>query len=181
MILKSNSASYYHETSDDGKKYLLREAQRKLTQCDLNADKQIDQEEAKALTCQIPSKIFKLIDADKNNFVNDVELVTLPEKYQELRHPFYPYDMNRSMIITSELAYINLYNCDKNRDHALNEAEATGRNCGFTHEEFIKHDLNKDGLFSDKDRTYRSMQERIKWFDLDKNGYLNALEFMLEE
>ena len=171
----------HHEESPVAKKYHQEEAQKKVAQCDLNADKQIDKEESKALTCQMPSQIFKLIDADKNNLVTVVEILTIPEKYQRLRHPFYADEVTRIMPITRELGYINIYRCDSNNDNALNEAEATSKSCGFSHEEFVKFDINRDGLFSHKDREYLHVKNRLERFDINKDGYLNALEFMIGE
>jgi len=180
-FLSSQHNFIHHTPSPKAVKYFNEEAQKKVAQCDLNADKQIDKKESKALTCQIPAQIFELIDADKNNFVTAVEVLTIPEKYQKLRHPLYTDELTRKIPITRELGYINIYQCNKNDDNVLSEAEATSRNCGFSHEEFVKYDANKDGLFSHKDREYLQMKDRLKRFDLDNDGYLNPLEFLIGE
>jgi len=163
-------------------------AKDRFKQCDANNDSKIDEKEAMLETCHINKFVFTIADKNKNSFISMDELIALPAKYSQYRYPFYlpseddkvvymnPYNSEITEIYN--LLFNSIDECDDNRDFKIDKSEATAKKCGFTEEEFLKADANKDGQFETKDVRRLNKAKFFKKIDEDNNGKLDFYEWI---
>jgi len=163
-------------------------AKDRFKQCDNNSDKKIDKKEAMLETCHINKFVFTIADKNKNSFISMDELIALPAKYSQYRYPFYlpseddkvvymnPYNSEITEIYN--LLFNSIDECDDNRDFKIDKSEATAKKCGFTEEEFVEADANKDGQFETKDVRRLNKAKFFKKIDEDNNGKLDFYEWI---
>ncbi|CAA6813324.1 MAG: Unknown protein [uncultured Sulfurovum sp.] len=175
----------YNPTMEEMKEretYSLKEAKAKIKQCDSNADNQLNPKEASGLQCQIPEDIFHVIDGNKDKFIRFDEIKNIPTKYATLRNSYYRQnedDKIKNLISSvTALSPMAILECDTNKNHKLSEKEATTLSCGFTHKDFIKSDLTKDGVFSKKDIDYYYHRESFDRLDINQDKYLDINEII---
>ena len=168
--------------------YKNNSANDRFKQCDKNSDSKIDRKEAMLEICHIDKFVFAIADKNKNGSIALDELVALPAKYAQYRHPFeLPYRENEIVCIESytpettelyELLFNSLNECDKNHDAKLDTLEVTAKECGFTEEEFLEADSNRDGHFEYKDIELIDKIKRFNRVDKDGSGKLEFYEWI---
>jgi hypothetical protein len=72
---------------------------------------------------------------------------------------------------------MSMQRCDTNKDQKLSEAELTSESCGFTKEDFIDADNNKDGYFSQEDMAVLSLLRNFRRLDTNQDRFLSFDEF----
>jgi Ca2+-binding EF-hand superfamily protein len=159
----------------------------RFKQCDENRDSRIDKKEALLETCQIDKAIFTLADKNEDGSIAIDELIAIPSRYAQYRFPYYPPPSpNDAVVYISPYASTDVYNllfnaideCDSNGDYKLDKLEVTVKECGFTEEEFLKSDINKDGYFENKDMDLLVKAKRFQEADRDANGELDFNEWI---
>jgi Ca2+-binding EF-hand superfamily protein len=169
------------------KKYIINNTRDRFAQCDENNDSKIDEKEAMLETCHIDKAVFTIADKNENDFISMDELTALPAKYARFRQLLYfPLADDKVVYESSHSKTPEIYDlllnsideCDSNRDFKLDKSEATAEKCGFTEEEFLEADANKDGQFEYKDIGLIDTVRLFHEVDEDNNGKLDFDEWI---
>ncbi len=165
---------------EDRIKEMERYITEKYSRCDKNSDGKLTLMEATSKICRIPSDEFLEADSNNNNFLTLQEVLDIAKKRvseEQIIHHVPPIKIPPSAPKEVQLM-MSMYKCDTNKDGKLSEAEITTESCGFSKEDLIANDHNKDGYFSQKDMAIVSMLRQFKRMDRNKDKVLDFSEFM---
>ena len=165
----------------DAKEEMFKYLKKKYKKCDENNDEKLSKKEATSTSCHMPSNDFTEADANSDGFLTLEEVLDIATRKYEERPPTQhtqPAPVKPPVNAPIEIRLMmSMHRCDTDKDSKISEAELTTESCGFTKEDFIKSDLNKDGYFSHEDMVLLNLLRNFKRLDSNQDGFLSFDEF----
>jgi len=167
----------FKDRKEEMEKYL----KEKYKKCDKDNDEKLTLKEATSTACHMPSADFTEADINSDEFLTLQEVLEIAtKKYEESMnsHRTQPAPVKLPASAPKEVRLMmSMQRCDTNKDRKLSEAELTSESCGFTKEDFIESDHNKDGYFSHEDMAILNLLRNFKRLDSNQDEFLSFDEF----
>jgi len=153
----------------------------KYKKCDKNNDDKLNMLEATSSRCRMLSDDFTKADKDNDKFLTLQEMLSAAKNYVQVprvNNHTRPSPIKIPPSAPKEVRLMmSMHRCDTNKDRKLSEVELTSKVCGFTKEEFIEVDHNKDGYFSQEDMAVLNLLRNFRRLDSNQDGFLSFEEF----
>ena len=153
----------------------------KYKKCDKNNDDKLNMLEATSSRCRMPSDDFTKADKDNDKFLTLQEMLSAAKNYVQVprvNNHTRPSPIKIPPSAPKEVRLMmSMHRCDTNKDRKLSEVELTSKVCGFTKEDFMDADHNKDGYFSQEDMAVLNLLRNFRRLDTNQDGFLSFEEF----
>ena len=178
LIAKQPITVMPYPIARDSKEEMFKYLKKKYKKCDENNDDKLSKKEATSTSCHMPSNHFTEADTNNDGYLTLQEVLDMATKKYEERPQAQPVPSQVPKNAPKEVRLMmSMQRCDTNKDRKISEAELTTENCGFTKEEFIKVDYNKDGYFSQEDMATFNLLRNFRRLDSNQDGFLSFEEF----
>jgi len=160
-------------TAEEVRAREIKSVKKEIRVCDTNFDGKISREEGMSYRCdQMSRKEFDGYDIDGDGYISVSDMMQ--------------YNANRSKEITvhgyadmpKEVRFeFVIPTCDVDLNSNLSMEEMTAPKCGFTKEDFIENDYDKDGRFTTEDLNYRKYLRAFHQANVDGDKGVSLEEY----